>query len=69
MDDTNACGIVSMICGIVGLFLFGYILGAIACIFGFFGLVGDKPKKGLAVAGIALGFIDIILLLVMGVGL
>jgi hypothetical protein len=52
----NTLGIISLITGIVGFFLFGIILGIVALVTG----LVEKPKSGMAVAGIVLGIIDII---------
>jgi hypothetical protein len=62
--------VASIICGIVGLFIAGYILGLLAIIFGGVALRRIRnnpgmPGRGLAYAGIILGLIDVILLAIL----
>jgi hypothetical protein len=62
--------IVSIVCGLAGLFVFGYILGLLAIIFGGIALGRirrnpELPGRGLAVAGMVLGLIDVILLAIL----
>jgi hypothetical protein len=62
--------IASIVCGIAGLFIFGYILGILAIIFGGIALRRIRnnpgtPGRGLAVAGMVLGLIDVILLAIL----
>ena len=64
-DKVHGLGIASMICGIVGLFLFGYILGTLALVLGLVGLGVANTKKGTNIAGITLGIIDIVLLVII----
>jgi ABC-type phosphate transport system permease subunit len=59
--------IVSIVCGLAGLFVFGYILGLLAIIFGGIALGRirrnpELPGRGLAVAGMVLA----ILMLALG---
>jgi hypothetical protein len=51
-------GIAALCCGVVGFFVAGIPLGVLAIVFGVIGI--NKRLKGLAIAGVALGFIDII---------
>lgn len=68
MDGMAVAGFVT---GIVGLFIFGYILGAIAIIFSAISLsrIKKKPEifkgKGLATTGLILGIVDIVLLTII----
>lgn len=61
----------SLISGIVGLFVFALPLGILAIILGLIGFTkaNKEPNSykggGMAIAGIALGFLDIVLLLVL----
>lgn len=62
--------IASIVCGLVGLFIFGYILGLLAIIFGGIALKRIRnnpgtPGKGLAIAGMVLGLIDVIVLAIL----
>jgi len=62
--------IASIVCGLVGLFVAGYILGLLAIIFGAIALKRVRnnpgtPGRGLAVAGMILGLIDVILLAIL----
>jgi len=65
----NGMAAASLICGIVGLLLFGIILGPLAIIFGAIGL-GNANKnpigagKGMAIAGLVLGVVDLLVVLV-----
>ena len=63
--------IASMVCGIVGLFVFGVILGTLAIIFGVIALnkINERPNelKGLcqAKAGIVCGCVAIVLWIIL----
>lgn len=57
--DGSGYSIAALVLGIVGLVLAGLICGALAIIFGGIGL-SKKQKKGMAIAGIILGAIDIV---------
>lgn len=63
---TNGMALTGFICSLVGLFLFGLILGVLAIIFSAIGLGEinkDKTKwkgKGLAIAGLIIGIVDIV---------
>ena len=60
--NNNGFAIASLVLGIIGFFIFGFILGGLAIIFG-----AISWNKGLGKAGVILGIIDIIgLLLVLG---
>lgn len=52
-------GITSFVIGIVGLLFMGIVLGILAIIFGAIGMFNRK-LKGLAIAGLILGIIDIV---------
>jgi hypothetical protein len=60
-SDTSAWGIVAICCGVLGLFI--PFLGIPALIFGAMGL--KKKMKGLAIAGLILGLIEVIILLLV----
>ncbi len=60
--DTAAWGIASLACSFVGLFFLGILMGILGVIFGAIGL--NKALKGLAIAGMVLGVIEIILFFV-----
>jgi Domain of unknown function (DUF4190) len=65
---SNGMAIAALVCGIVGLFIFEVILGALAVIFGGVGLSRANRgagRRGLALAGIILGAIDIVLFIVI----
>jgi hypothetical protein len=56
----------SLVFGIIGLFVAGIICGSIAIVCGFIGM--NKGMKGVAIAGVILGFVDVVAtLLVLGV--
>ncbi|WP_165443461.1 DUF4190 domain-containing protein [Olsenella sp. Marseille-P4559] len=62
--ETDGKAISGLICGIVGLLVFGIILGIMALIFGSMAKVsikqGEHSGNGIATAAIVLGIIDII---------
>ncbi len=60
---SSVFGILSFIASLVGLFIFGIILAPAAIIFGIIGMGPGRPLKGLAIAGIIIGFISLIALL------
>lgn len=71
-EDKPAQGmaIASLVLGILGLFIFGFIAGILAIIFGGIALKRikanpDQPGRGLAIAGLILGIIDVALLLIL----
>jgi hypothetical protein len=53
-------GIASFTCGVVGLLVAGIPLGIAAIVFGVLGMSGDRPLKGLAIAGMIIGMVDVI---------
>ena len=57
----NGFGAAALVCGLVGLFLFPIILGILAIIFGGAALSRKEKTKGLGVAGLVLGIINVIL--------
>jgi len=67
--DVNGLAIASLVTGVVGLLVFGFILGAAAIIFGAIALTKIKTTgqagRGLALAGLILGIIDIVALLII----
>ena len=65
---SNGFAIAALVCGLVGLFLFGVVLGVLALIFGIIGLRranAGASGRGMAIAGIVLGVIDIIVYIVL----
>ncbi|MEU0743014.1 DUF4190 domain-containing protein [Streptomyces sp. NPDC006134] len=64
---TNGLAIASLVCGIIGLFLFNVILGPIAIVLGAVGLrqAPAKGGAGMAKAGIVLGIVDLVLFFVL----
>jgi len=50
-------GTTALVCGLVGIFLFGIVLGPLAIIFGG---IGISKKQKYSVAGLVLGIISII---------
>jgi hypothetical protein len=60
--------VAGFVCALIGIFLFNFILGPLGIIFGGIGLSrsrGGAPNRGLAIAGIVIGIIDVILFLVV----
>jgi hypothetical protein len=67
----DGLAIAGFVLSLVGLFLFGYICGALGIIFSAIALVrikrsgGERRGKGLAIAGLIIGIADIILLTIL----
>ena len=64
----NGLAIAGLVCGIVGILIFNIILGPLAIIFGAIGLSRANKGakfKGMAIAAIILGAIDVILFIVL----
>jgi Domain of unknown function (DUF4190) len=65
---SNGMAIAALVCGIVGLFIFDFILGPLAIIFGGIGLrwaSRGAGRRGMAWAGLILGIVDIVVLVVI----
>jgi hypothetical protein len=63
----NGMAVASLLCGLVGLLLFGIILGPLAIIFGAIAIGAANKNgggKGMAIAGLLLGCVDLLVLLV-----
>ncbi len=56
-------GIIGLVSGIIGLFVYWYIFGPIAIIFGAIGIAKDD-SKGLGIAGLVLGITDLLCVLI-----
>jgi hypothetical protein len=66
--NSNGLAIVSLVCGIVGLFFLGFIFGPLALILGGMALYQASRgigHRGIAWAGLILGVIDVVLLIVI----
>ena len=58
--------IVSLVSGIVGLFIFGYILGVVAIVTGRLAMNNPELKsRGMAIAGTVLGIVGIVLMIAL----
>ncbi len=57
-SDTAGWGIAAFACSFVGLFVLGILFGILGIVFGAIGL--NKSLKGLAIAGLILGVVDVI---------
>ncbi|MFJ4831843.1 DUF4190 domain-containing protein [Streptomyces sp. NPDC088747] len=64
---TNGLAIASLVCGIIGVFLFNVILGPLAIVLGVVGMrqAGVKGGGGMAKAGVILGVVDLIIFAVL----
>jgi hypothetical protein len=66
---TNGMAIASLVVGIIGIFIFQFILGPLAIIFGGVGMGfanrNNGSGKGLAIAGLVLGIIALLLFIVV----
>lgn len=58
----NICGLVSMILGIIGLFIFPLWFGIASTVLGIVGIAtaGIEKGRGMAIAGLVLGIISIL---------
>ena len=66
---TNGLAIASLVCSLVGLIVFGVIMGILAISFGVTAkkrmqILSNEGGKGLATAGIVIGIIDIVFALI-----
>jgi hypothetical protein len=57
-SDTAGWGIAAFACSFVGLFVLGILFGILGIVFGAIGI--NKSLKGLAIAGLILGVVDVI---------
>jgi hypothetical protein len=65
---SNGMAIAGLVCGIVGIFIFEVILGALAIIFGGIGVSRANRgagRRGMAWAAVILGVIDVVLFVVV----
>jgi hypothetical protein len=68
----NGLAVAGLVCGLAGLVLFNYILGPLAIIFGGIGWSrGNRGAnhKGMAIAAVVLGIVDLIVWIVLIVAL
>lgn len=67
----HGLAVASMVCGIIGLFIFGIILGTLATIFGAISISKIKKSggflrgKGMAIAGLIMGIVGLVGFLVL----
>ncbi|WP_034262526.1 DUF4190 domain-containing protein [Actinospica robiniae] len=64
----NGLAVAGLVCGIIGVFLFDFILGPLALIFGGVGLRNANHgagHRGMALAAVILGIVDIVLFVVI----
>ncbi|MEU9200899.1 DUF4190 domain-containing protein [Streptomyces sp. NPDC048332] len=66
-SGTNGFAVASLICGIIGLLFFGVVLGPVAIVLGAVGLrqLSAKGGTGMAKAGLVLGVIDLLIVVVL----
>jgi hypothetical protein len=68
----NGLAVAGLVCGLVGLFFVNYILGPLAIIFGGVGLSRANRgagHKGMSLAAIILGIVDIVVWVVLVVAI
>jgi Domain of unknown function (DUF4190) len=66
----NGLAIAGLVCGLVGLLFLPIVLGPLALVFGFIALSRAKQgagHRGMAIAAVVLGAVDLILFLVLAV--
>lgn len=71
-QSRNGLAIAGFVCSLVGLFLLGVVLGPLGIIFGGIGLTRARsgaPNRGLAIAAILIGIVDVVLFLVVVVAM
>lgn len=66
-SGTNGLAVAGMVCGIVGIFFFNFVLGPLGIIFGAVGLrrAPAKGGRGMAVAGIVCGAVAVVLWVIL----
>ncbi|MFV0137726.1 DUF4190 domain-containing protein [Streptomyces sp. HMX87] len=66
-SGTNGLAVASLVCGVIGVFVFSVILGPIAIVLGVLGLrqAPAKGGSGLAKAGVVLGVVALVLYAVL----
>jgi hypothetical protein len=62
-SDTAAWGITAIACSFVGIFFLGILFGILGIVFGAIGI--NKSLKGLAIAGLILGVIEIAFIIIV----
>jgi hypothetical protein len=68
----NGLAIAGLVCGLIGLFLYPIVFGPLAIVFGGVGLAKANRgagHKGMSIAAIVLGVIDLLLIVVLAVAL
>jgi hypothetical protein len=64
----NGIAVAGFVCAVIGIFLFNIILGPLGIIFGGVGLSRARdgaPNRGMAIAGVIIGILDVVLFLVL----
>jgi hypothetical protein len=64
-SGVSGLGIASLVCAIVGVFIFGGIMGAIAIVFGLL----DTGKPRLGIAGLIIGIVEVAIALILWLAL
>jgi len=67
-SGSNGFAIAGLVCGIIGLILFNFILGPLAIIFGGIGVSRANrglSHRGMAWSGVILGIIDVLIFVVL----
>lgn len=59
-SNINVCGLISMILGIISLFVFPLWLGIASLVLGVIGIAAGGEKKGMAIAGTVLGAVSLV---------
>jgi hypothetical protein len=62
----NGLAVAGFVCALVGIFLFNFVLGPLGIIFGWIGLHranNGAPNRGLAIASVVIGIVDVALFL------
>lgn len=64
--NVNACGLISFIFSMIGIFMFGLPCGIIATILGIIGIATFKPEtqsnRWMAITGLAVGAVEIVVM-------
>ena len=64
--SVNACGLISFIFSMIGIFMFGLPCGIVATILGIIGVANFKPEtqtaRWMAITGLAVGVVEVVIM-------
>jgi len=65
LDRADGFATASIVCALVGIVIFGGVLGVLAVVFGIIALSNETERTGRSITGIIIGIIEIIYALVV----